>query len=177
MMLSGGKAVEPSEAAVTASRNRIDWVGIWLSLSRHIRSTVKSQVARLASAVLFRLTWSPGELTASGMKSTGDLMSLGECCLLFSHHCPDVLFYSIQVDFEYYERKENANVTASLAKGEPSHRIDHDWYLELLNWHQYISIVKKDRLNIYLTHLALCERDHMTFFFFVISIYIPQQAN
>ena len=53
-------------------------------------------------------------------------MSLGECCLLFSHHCPDVLFYSIQVDFEYYERKENANVTASLAKGEPSHRIDHD---------------------------------------------------
>ena len=41
-------------------------------------------------------------------------MPLCECCLLFSHHCPDVLFYSIQVDSEHYGRKENANIPASL---------------------------------------------------------------
>jgi len=58
-------------------------------------------------------------------------MPLGGYCLLSSHHFPDVLFYSIQVDSEYHERKENANIPASLGmkhKGRTIHRIGRDRY-------------------------------------------------
>ena len=55
-------------------------------------------------------------------------MPLDEYCLpssnILSNHCPDVLIYSIQIESEYHERKEDTNILGINRKGRTvlSHR-------------------------------------------------------
>jgi len=53
-------------------------------------------------------------------------MPLDEYCLpssnILSNHCPDVLIYSIQIDSEYHERKEDSRYQTH----ELFYRIDHN---------------------------------------------------